>query len=163
MTSVTIPNSVTSIGRGLFYGCTGLTSVTIGNSVTSIGNSAFYGCTGPTRIEAYPNPAKVSMGSDVFYDVPKDGTLHVLPKYLSAYLTADQWKEFYNIKADLTYVKGDLNDDGSVDGNDVSILLDMVLSGGVSADQLEAADINNDQSVDGYDVSNLLEKALSGD
>ena len=104
------------------------------------------------------------MLNDVFYDVPKDGTLHVLPKYLSAYQTADQWKEFYNIKADLTdVVKGDINDDGSVDGNDVSILLDMVLSGGVSADQLEAADLNNDQSVDGYDVSLLLEKALSGD
>ena len=163
LTSVTIPNSVTSIGNYAFRDCSGLTSVTIGNSVTSIGNSAFYGCSGLTRIEAYPNPAKVSMLNDVFYDVPKDGTLHVLPKYLSAYQTEDQWKEFYNIKADLTYIKGDLNDDGSVDGNDVSILLDMVLSGGVSADQLETADINNDQSVDGYDVSNLLEKALSGD
>ena len=36
LTSVTIPNSVTSIGYGAFYGCSGLTSVTIPNSVTSI-------------------------------------------------------------------------------------------------------------------------------
>ncbi len=42
--------SVTSIGNGAFYGCTGLTSVTIGNSVTSIGSSAFFGCTGLTSI-----------------------------------------------------------------------------------------------------------------
>ena len=40
--SVTIGNSVTSIGDYAFYCCTGLTSVTIGNSVTSIGGSAFY-------------------------------------------------------------------------------------------------------------------------
>ena len=42
LTSVTIPNSVTSIGEYAFYNCSGLTSVTIPNSVTSIGNFAFY-------------------------------------------------------------------------------------------------------------------------
>ena len=36
--------SVTSIGYGAFDGCTGLTSITIPNSVTSIGNSAFAYC-----------------------------------------------------------------------------------------------------------------------
>ena len=43
LTSVTIPNSVTSI-EGAFSGCTGLTSVTIPNSVTSIEGSAFQYC-----------------------------------------------------------------------------------------------------------------------
>lgn len=38
--NTSIPNSVTSIGEGAFYGCTGLTSVTL-NSVTSIGVWAF--------------------------------------------------------------------------------------------------------------------------
>ena len=46
LTSVTIPNSVTSIGNYAFSGCSGLTSVTIGNSVTSIGSGVFNGCTG---------------------------------------------------------------------------------------------------------------------
>ena len=46
-----IPNSVTSIGFGAFYGCSGLTSVTIGNSVTSIGNNAFWYCSGLTSID----------------------------------------------------------------------------------------------------------------
>ena len=41
--NTTIPNSVTSIGDGAFYGCSGLTSITIPNSVTSIGESAFKG------------------------------------------------------------------------------------------------------------------------
>ena len=49
-TSITIPNSVTSIGRLAFYNCSGLTSVTIGNSVTSIGRLAFDGCSGLTSI-----------------------------------------------------------------------------------------------------------------
>src|ERR1039457_1522832 len=37
LTSVTIPDSVTSIGEGAFWDCTRLTSVTIPDSVTSIG------------------------------------------------------------------------------------------------------------------------------
>ena len=36
-----IPSSVTSIGYGAFYNCTGLTSIEIPNSVTSIGDNAF--------------------------------------------------------------------------------------------------------------------------
>ena len=39
-----IPNSVTSIGDGAFYGCRSLQSVTIPNSVTSIGDWAFSSC-----------------------------------------------------------------------------------------------------------------------
>ena len=50
LTSITIPNSVTTIGAYTFYGCTGLTSITIPNSVTTIGAFTFYGCTGLTSI-----------------------------------------------------------------------------------------------------------------
>ena len=50
LTSITIPNSVTSIGNWAFFECTGLTSITIPNSVTSIGDGAFNSCTGLTSI-----------------------------------------------------------------------------------------------------------------
>ena len=48
--SVTIPNSVTSICRSAFYNCSGLKSVTIPNSVTSIGYEAFSDCSGLTSV-----------------------------------------------------------------------------------------------------------------
>ena len=50
LTSVTIGDSVESIGNYAFYNCSGLTSVTIGNGVTSIGHEAFYGCSGLTSV-----------------------------------------------------------------------------------------------------------------
>ena len=48
--SISIPNSVTSIGNSAFYGCSWLTSITIPNSVTSIGESAFAFCHSLTSI-----------------------------------------------------------------------------------------------------------------
>lgn len=42
--SITIPNSVTSIGDSAFDGCFSLTSITLPDSVISIGDYAFNGC-----------------------------------------------------------------------------------------------------------------------
>ena len=50
LTSITIGNSVTSIGGSAFLLCSNLTSVTIPNSVTSIGLSAFQVCTNLTSV-----------------------------------------------------------------------------------------------------------------
>ena len=44
VTSVNIPNGVTSIGNNAFSGCTSLVSITIPGSMTSIGNNAFMQC-----------------------------------------------------------------------------------------------------------------------
>lgn len=50
LTSITIPENITSIGRCAFSGCDGLTSITIPDSVTSIGSAAFENCSGLTSI-----------------------------------------------------------------------------------------------------------------
>lgn len=42
--SITIPNTVTSIGEAAFHGCSSLKSITIGTNVTDIGRFAFAEC-----------------------------------------------------------------------------------------------------------------------
>ena len=50
LSAVVIPDGVINIGDSAFNGCTGLTSVVIPDSVTSVGNCAFSGCTGLTSV-----------------------------------------------------------------------------------------------------------------
>ena len=66
LTSIIIPNSVTSIGSYAFSGCNGLTSITIPDSVTSIGESAFLDCTVLTSI-TIPDSV-TSIGKSAFFD-----------------------------------------------------------------------------------------------
>ena len=50
VTELVIPDSVTSIGDYVFYGCGSLTSINIPDSVTSIGSDAFWSCCSLTSI-----------------------------------------------------------------------------------------------------------------
>ena len=65
LTSVTIPDSVTSIDMSAFYGCSSLTSVTIPDSVTSIGVYAFGACISLTSV-TIPDSV-TSIGQSAFY------------------------------------------------------------------------------------------------
>ncbi len=50
LTSVSVPEGVTSIGNNSFYGCTGLTRFIIPNSVTYVGERAFRRCRSLTSV-----------------------------------------------------------------------------------------------------------------
>lgn len=66
LTSISLPNSLTSIGGASFSGCTGLKSIQIPNSVTQISDSAFSGC---TNLETVTLPTSLqSIGYRTFYN-----------------------------------------------------------------------------------------------
>ncbi|MBQ8866350.1 MAG: leucine-rich repeat protein [Bacteroidaceae bacterium] len=58
LTSVEIPNSVKKIGDNAFNGCEKLATLSLGNSVDIIGAGAFYNCKALTSVEI-PNSVKV--------------------------------------------------------------------------------------------------------
>ncbi|MCD7729185.1 MAG: leucine-rich repeat domain-containing protein, partial [Clostridia bacterium] len=64
LTSITIPDVVTSIGDRAFYNCTSLTSITIPDVVTSIGDRAFEVCTSLASV-TIPNSV-TSIGNYAF-------------------------------------------------------------------------------------------------
>lgn len=65
LTSLTLPKGVTSIGYMAFRDCTSLNSVTIPDSVISIGSSAFLGCSSLISV-TIPNSV-TSIGAKAFY------------------------------------------------------------------------------------------------
>ena len=63
LTSVNIPDSVTTIGSSAFKNCTILTSVNIGDSVTTIGNYAFEDCDSLTSVNIPDSVAMIGEGA----------------------------------------------------------------------------------------------------
>ena len=122
LTSITIPEGVTSIETLSFSGCSSLTSINIPESVTSIGYSAFYGCSRLTTIvlpksvtyigyEAFANCSELTdvycNAEEIPYTATKafhesnieNTTLHVPASALDSYRATAPWSEFGNIVA----------------------------------------------------------------
>jgi len=97
LTSITIPNSVTSIGEYAFYKCSGLTSVNIGSGIQTIINRAFGSCLALTDV--YCNAENVpETYTSIFYESNvANATLHVPAGSVSAYQAAEPWKQFGTI------------------------------------------------------------------
>ena len=109
----------------IFSDCSGLTSVTIPNSVTSIGIWAFERCSSLTDIYCHIEEP-LTIKSSVFYEVPTNTcTLHVPIGSKEKYEVADVWKEF-NIVEDLPTGIVSIDNSQSTIDNDVWFTLNGV-------------------------------------
>jgi hypothetical protein len=88
---------LTFIDSYSFYYCTGLTTIKIPNSVISINRSAFSGCSGLTSMTVLAdNPP--TLGSFVFDSVDRSIPVYVPCGSLEVYQNATGWNAFTNIQ-----------------------------------------------------------------
>lgn len=108
ISAVVIKEGVTSIGNWAFCGCSSLTSVTISKSVTSIGDRAFYDADNISDIYCFSVMPPSCSSTDVFSNKIYETANVYIPNSNNAlmrYLSADVWKNFYNIhEKDVTSV-----------------------------------------------------------
>ena len=122
LVSVIIPNSITSISTNIFYNCSSLTSITLPESVTEIFYGVFNGCTSLTEINSL-NPIPPTISSTTTFDPQHytTATLNIPEGSLSAYQSADVWKDFQNIQETDFSGVGEVTDTGisvtAVSGN----------------------------------------------
>ena len=163
--SVTIPNSVTSIGNNAFQRCSRLINVTIGWGVTSIGNLVFGGCS-QLRDVICLAAVPPSMDGEFFNDrnYYTQAVLHTLPDALEAYQSAPYWDNFSQILGDVTiYIPGDVNGDGEVTIADANTAIDVIINGGSASHghNRAPADTNEDGEVTIADINTIIDIILN--
>ena len=97
LTTINIPDSVTSIGQYAFQSCDAVTSVTIGSGVSTIGSGAFYNCYEIKEIICESTDAPALADKWVFNGVDKAVTVYVPAASVDAYKAANFWSSFTNI------------------------------------------------------------------
>ena len=159
LTALAIPSAVTAIGDGAFNSCSGLTCIAIPGAVTSIGEYAFCRCTGLTDVFCYATIPPVCK-DNVFSSY--EATLHVPDASLDGYHTASCWKNFANIIGDaVEIVNGDVDMDGEIRINDVTKIINYLLTGDATNINVENADFDGNGKVNIADVTTLIRHLLT--
>ena len=96
--NMSIGNGVNKIGKWAFSGCSSLDYFAFGDNVQSIGEEAFSDCNNVTRILTSAMTPPVC-GTQALDDINKwNCTLYVPNEAKSAYIAAEQWREFFFIE-----------------------------------------------------------------
>lgn len=92
--SITIPNSVTSIKNTIFSNCYSFVKIIIPDSVTRIEANAFNNCIGMSEYHFKPTTPPTLQNANAFGNIPSDCIIYVPQGCLSAYQQATNWSQF---------------------------------------------------------------------
>lgn len=170
--SVNIPMTLDKIGYAAFMGCTSLTSVNISSNISEIKGQTFQNCTSLTEFTV---PNSVGTISDFSFAGCTSLEKVVIPKTVKnisakAFLNCDKltifgytnsYAETYAEKNGINFVAldektlyGDVNLDGKIDINDVTLLQRYIAGASVLTDDaVKAADFNKDRIIDVIDAT----------
>ena len=96
LTSITLPEGLTSIGMGAFESCTSLTSITLPYGLTIIGAGAFIYCTSLSLVTSL-RTVPPTLGSDAFSSTHANLIIKVPSQSVNAYKTATNWNSYASI------------------------------------------------------------------
>ena len=95
LSSITIPDGVTSIKGSAFNNCYSLSSITIPDGVTSIGDSAFVGCYGVRFYDFSRHAAVLTLSStNVFKILAVDCEIRVPAALYDEWIAATNWSAY---------------------------------------------------------------------
>lgn len=170
--SVNIPSTLDKIGFGSFMGCTSLTDINISSNISVINGQVFQNCTSLTEFTV---PNSVGTISDFSFAGCTSLEKVVIPKTVKnisdkAFLNCDKltifgytnsYAQTYAEKNGINFVAldektlyGDVNLDGKIDVNDVTLLQRYIAGESVLTDDaVKVADFNKDRIIDVIDVT----------
>jgi hypothetical protein len=115
--NVSIGSNVKKIGNWAFSGCSNLDYFSFGKSVESIGEEAFSDCVNMTQLISHA-VTPPTCGTQALDDINKwNCTLKIPEGTNSAYMAADQWKEFFFIENVPNAINGVVVDGDDADKN----------------------------------------------
>lgn len=153
---------LTAIPENAFLNCVELDSISIPNSVKSIGNRAFAGCNAMTKVISLISEP-FAFNDNVFTQTAYSTATLVVPTGTKAkYQATPGWKNFFNIIEEGDehdpVIPGDLSADGEVNSTDLVILVNMIMG---RQTKIAAADLNGDGEVNSTDLVMLVNKIMN--
>ncbi len=150
--------SLDTIGDYAFYAVTRPTTFTLPGTTAYIGTHAMDKMTGLTSIRTTAKQVP-ALGADVWQQLNQSAIkLYVPDDVIDDYKAAEQWKEFDVLPG---YLRGDANNDGTVDIGDVNAIINRMLNKPSDEEFVfEAADTDSNGTIDIDDVNYVINVIL---
>lgn len=111
LTSISIPNTVTSIGKNAFGGCSKVESLYISSAIETIGEYAFAGCTSISEIQMASKKAITASANIFSNETYNNATLYVPVGSKSDFEKVIPWRIFYIQEKDYAGIEDIVADD----------------------------------------------------
>lgn len=151
-------NGMTRIGDYALYNVSTMSVVELPATMTWLGSYAMAGMTGMTELTC--NAVEVpALGSAVWAGVNQKAIPLTVPaESKESYQVANQWKNFL---FEVSWLRGDVNNDGEVNIADVNTLIDIILGGKFDAMTMLRADVNGDGEIGIADINEVQDIILT--
>ena len=157
-----IPNTVTKVDDNAALHATGLKKIVIGSGVKSLGHYAFTSASNATTVTCLaPTPPSTGI-STLHWGWREKTTLRVPRSSLEIYQNywGEDFLEIVGVNDDGSAGPGDSDGDGVIGINDITMIIDAILTGDTSSVIVENADLNGNGRLDIGDVASIIDMIL---